>query len=218
MASSSAPHGLAVRVREATALQHKDAESRSFITRLMGGELDLGAYTAYLAQFAYIYEALEAREARDGEPAFVSDPALHRFPSICSDLTALGAADWRRSMPADGATLAYVEALHASHDSLPRYVAHHYTRYLGDLSGGQAIAALVARHYGATEAQLGFYRFDQIDSPVVFKRAYRDALDSLDLTLGEEDALIDEARRAFDFNAAIFDALADRVSATARAV
>ena len=90
------------------------------------------------------------------------------------------------------------------------FVAHHYTRYLGDLSGGQAIAALVARHYGATPDQLGFYRFEIADDGVVrYKRGYREAMNALALSPDEVDVLIDEVRTSFRMNSAIFEALAD---------
>ncbi|MCR6711468.1 MAG: biliverdin-producing heme oxygenase [Demequina sp.] len=200
--------GLAARLREATTPEHRDTESRGFITRLMGGELNLAAYTDYLAQYAYVYEALEAREPLPTDPAFVTDPGLARMASIESDLANLGAGDYRITRPALPATAEYVAHL-ASLDrsDLPRYVAHHYTRYLGDLSGGQAIAKLVARHYGATADQLAFYRFETIDSPVRFKRAYREGLDALGFDETEAQVLFAEAKRAFVFNGAIFEAL-----------
>jgi len=200
--------GLAGRLREATTPEHRDTENRGFITRLMGGELSLEAYTAYLAQYAYIYRALEAREIQDDDPAFLKDLGLIRTPSIESDLAHLGVTDLEAQHPILPATAAYVAHLESIDDrDLPRYVAHHYTRYLGDLSGGQAIAALVARHYGATPEQLAFYRFETIDSPVHYKRTYREGLDSLAFTAEQEATLIAEAKDAFMFNAAIFEAL-----------
>ncbi|AMB58042.1 hypothetical protein AWU67_03260 [Microterricola viridarii] len=86
-------------------------------------------------------------------------------------------------------------------------MAHHYTRYLGDLSGGQAISRLVARHYAATDEQLAFYRFDGIENHVHFKREYREQLDALPLSDEESAAVVDEALAAFEFNGALFDEL-----------
>ena len=133
----------------------------------MGGERSLDAYTRYLAQLAWVYEALEERG---------SHHAAH---------------------------------LRAIADDDVRYLAHHYTRYLGDLSGGQAIAALVARHYGATPEQRGFYRFDVAEGGVVqYKRGYREAMNALALSPREVDVLIAEVRTSFRMNSAIFEALA----------
>jgi len=208
MTVTEADTGLAARLREATAPEHRDTETRGFITRLMGGELDLAAYTAYLAQYAYVYAALEARAPLAADPDFLTDPGLIRLPSIESDLGHLGAPNWRETHPALPATASYVAHLVSIDPAdLPRYVAHHYTRYLGDLSGGQAIAALVARHYDATPDQLAFYRFETIDSPVRYKRAYREGLDALPFNEEQAQVLFAEAKRAFVFNGAIFEAL-----------
>lgn len=201
------PLDVAALVRAASADDHRAAETRGFITALMGGELSLDEYTRYLAQLAWVYEALEERGSRVGDPA-VFDPALARMDAIDADLAALGAPDWRDAHPPLPETAAYAAHLRAiAHDDV-RYLAHHYTRYLGDLSGGQAIASLVARHYGATPEQLRFYKFDVADDGVVrYKRGYREAMNALALSPGEVDVLIAEVRTSFRMNSAIFEAL-----------
>ncbi len=199
--------GLAARLREATAAQHRNTETRSFVVDLMRGALDLQAYVRYLAQYAYVYRTLESRDARPDDPEFVNHPALLRFPSIVSDLGNLGVTDWEKSHPPLPATRNYTRRIEFVSSNLPRYVAHHYTRYLGDLSGGQAIAKRVAEHYGATDNQLSFYRFQAIDQPGRFKAEYRHGLDSLNLGNRDEADLIAEAQLAFRLNADLFDAL-----------
>ncbi|QTX04313.1 heme oxygenase (biliverdin-producing) [Agromyces archimandritae] len=206
--SAEAPLDVAALVRAASADVHKDAENRGFIVDLMGGKLSLAEYTRYLAQYAWIYEALEARGSRSGDPK-VFDPGLARLAAIEADLVALGAADWRDAHPMLPATRDYVEHLRELAGDDVRYLAHHYTRYLGDLSGGQAIAKLVARHYGATEEQLSFYRFDiAADGVVKVKRAYREAMNDLALDPEQVDRLVAEVLESFRYNAAVFEALA----------
>lgn len=200
------PLDVAALVRAASADDHRATETRGFIVELMRGERSLDDYTRYLAQLAWIYEALESRGARADDPE-VFDPALARMAAIDADLAALGAPDWREAHPALPATADYAAHLRGLADDDVRYLAHHYTRYLGDLSGGQAIAALVARHYGATPEQLGFYSFDLEGGPVQYKRRYRTAMNELRLSAEEVDALIDEVRASFRFNGAIFEAL-----------
>lgn len=208
-AAATEPLDVAALVRAATADDHRNAETRGFITRLMGGELSLDDYTRYLAQFAWVYEALEERDSREGDGE-VFDPKLARLAAIESDLAALGAADWRETHPALPATAAYASHLRAVSDDDVRFLAHHYTRYLGDLSGGQAIAALVGRHYGATPEQLGFYDFDLgAEGPVRYKRRYREAMNALALQPGQVDVLIEEAKASFRLNGAIFEALGE---------
>lgn len=212
-AEHAAP-GVAALLREATEAQHRTAESRPFMTALMGGELDLAAYALYLAQFARIYAALESRATVPSDPSMLQDRRLDRAAAIDADLAALGAHDWRESIPAVPATIVYEEHLRAIARTEPiRLVAHHYTRYLGDLSGGQVMATMLRRHYGATEEQLSFFRFDELGALVPYKRGYRDALDALDLTDAERDALVAEARSAFDANTAVFDDLQRAIAA-----
>lgn len=206
----AARRDVAALIKAASAEDHRAAESRDFITRLMSGELDLAEYTRYLAQYAYVYEALEARS--DDGPA-VFDPRLRRFARIESDLAALDAADWRERsapLPATDEYAAHLRGLIASPDpidSTARYLAHHYARYLGDLSGGQVIAVLVARHYGATPEQLSFYDFGELGSVVHAKREYKERMNALELDGDAVDALTSEVLLAFRFNGAIFDEL-----------
>jgi hypothetical protein len=61
-------------------------------------------------------------------------------------------------------------------------VAHHYTRYLGDLSGGQAIGRIIGREFGL-DGGVGtaFYSFSEVPKPKLYKDAYRARLDALPL-------------------------------------
>jgi len=201
------PLSISEALRTATRPQHEHAETRSYITRLMGGELSLAEYTRYLAQYAYVYAVLESRD-EPGDPAFLRDPALRRSAAIRADLAALGVTDLEAEHPQLASTRAYVEHLRTVvAGPLPEYVAHHYTRYLGDLSGGLAIGAMIARHYGATPEQLNFFHFEGIDKPVVYKREYRASLDALDIDDAEVERLLAEAKYAFELNAALFEEL-----------
>jgi len=205
------PADVAALLRSASAADHRATERRGFVTRLTDGSLSLEAYARYLAQLRWIYQALESRPSGDHA---VFDARLRRSAAIDSDLAALGVEDAVTSHPPLPAT-----ALYAGHlsglacspvrlDSTVRYLAHHYTRYLGDLSGGQAVAALVARHYGATEHQLAFARFPELGPVVEAKRRYRQQLNALPLDADEVHELVREVRRAFAYNGAIFDELA----------
>jgi heme oxygenase len=210
---------VAALIKAASAEDHRSTESRGFITLLMSGELDLAEYTRYLVQFAHVYEALESHPDRlvrsdAGNPiADVFDPRLRRLARIDSDLSALGAADWRTRwtmLPATSAYVRHLRELIESSDPLDhtaRFLAHHYARYLGDLSGGQAIAVLMARHYGASPEQLSFYDFSELGSVVAAKREYKERMNALELDAAAVDALTAEVLRAFRFNGAIFDEL-----------
>lgn len=197
-------------LRESSRPEHTEAETRPFITRLMGGELSVADYIAYLANLAPVYRALEARthieDPRDGTDD-LWHAGLDRGASINHDLAALGVTDGGESLitPEAIAYATHLETISGRSDL--RLVAHHYTRYLGDLSGGQAIGALVARHYGLTPDQLTFCDFPAIDNIVRFKESYRDTLDGIPATDTERVELVAEVKAAFGYNQAIFEAL-----------
>lgn len=210
-AAANEPVPLSRHLRESTMREHRNAEASPFIVGLLGGALTLEDYSRYLVNMAWLYKSLE-EQCTQGEPLEGSqgiwDPRLNRGDSITSDLRHLGITEWETTTTPSQAMSSYIEHV-ASMDgrSDPRLIAHHYTRYLGDLSGGQGIAALVARHYGATKDQLSFYRFEGIENLVRFKESYREALDSIVLTAAQHATIIAEAKRAFVKNQQVFDDL-----------
>jgi heme oxygenase len=212
MSALTSSPAVAALVREASAADHRAAERRGFVVRLMAGELDLDAYGRYLAQLAPVYAALEER-GPGGWPIF--EAGFARSKAIRADLAALGMPAGHPALPETQDHADRVRHLVATGDDV-RYLAHHYTRYLGDLSGGQAIGALMARHYGATPDQLTFFDFTALGRPVEAKRRYRERMNALGLDAGQVAALVEEVRTAFRMTTAVFDAL-DREPAAASA-
>lgn len=192
---------LSVVLRTASMSDHKEAENVHFITHLMKGELTARHYIEYLNQLAYVYQALE-RELPEGED-LPYHAGLKRFDRIVADLELLGVEDFSQT-PMLKATADYVARLSELSPSDYRFVAHHYTRYLGDLSGGQAIGALMQRHYSLDKNQVSFYDFSNLGDPVPIKVAYREALDNLALSESQVSELIDEVKLSFQLNTAMF--------------
>ena len=103
------------------------------------------------------------------------------------------------------ATQEYLDRLRSSWTWPGGYVAHHYTRYLGDLSGGQHIGRVAAEAYGLTPTHGGrFARFDALGDPHRFKADYRQALDDAPWDEAEQERVIDEIREAYRLNSAVF--------------
>ncbi|WP_193307728.1 biliverdin-producing heme oxygenase, partial [Mycobacterium tuberculosis] len=84
------------------------------------------------------------------------------------------------------------------------FVAHHYTRYLGDLSGGIFIGRVMARRFGFETNGIGFYLFDDIADPSAFKDVYREQLDAAPWDEAERERVIDEVLLAYRFNTELF--------------
>ncbi|MCP9619357.1 biliverdin-producing heme oxygenase, partial [Nocardia otitidiscaviarum] len=87
----------------------------------------------------------------------------------------------------------------------------HYTRYLGDLSGGQVIRGTAEKLWDLPKKGDGvrFYVFDRIGNPAAFKREYRELLDALPIGGDDTERVLDEARRAFAMNTDMFGELAE---------
>ncbi|MGO1182407.1 MAG: heme oxygenase (biliverdin-producing) [Micrococcaceae bacterium] len=205
------PESLSVRVRTMTAEDHKSAETASFITELMSGKRSVRDYALLVSQYFYIYNALdEASEQLRGTTgvpgvAELLDPRLDRRAAIRADLDSLLPAVGLDLAPVElSSTADYAERLREVANDPARLAAHHYLRYLGDLSGGLAIARLVQRHYEVSDDQLNMYTFASIDKPKLYKDAYRDQLDALGFTPEQQDDFIAEANRGFAYNKSVF--------------
>ncbi|MEV4235616.1 MULTISPECIES: biliverdin-producing heme oxygenase [unclassified Nocardia] len=201
-------------IRTATAQQHEAAENSSFISDMLGGELGIDSYHRYTAQLWFIYRALEDRwDALADDPIagpFIR-PELARTAELERDLAHLIGPDWRAALEALPATAAYAARIDECAREWPAgYIAHHYTRYIGDLSGGQVIRGTAEKLWNLPHRGDGvrFYVFDALGNPAAFKREYRGLLDQLPLDDLERRRVLDEGQRAFALNTAVFAELA----------
>ena len=206
-------------VRERSTAAHSSSEGSGFMSELLKGDGTLDDYIALVAQHYFIYVALEAAaDNMRSEPvasAFITD-ALTRLPACEADLTALLGANWLEQIAPLPATQRYVDRINEiGSDWAGGFIAHHYTRYLGDLSGGQAIKRLMQRHFGFDTNGVLFYIFDDIADPKAFKESYREQLDAVAWDAAEQDRVIDEVVRAYAYNTALFEDLEKAKAAAA---
>lgn len=204
--------GFAAAIRDRTHESHMAAENSPFIERLVGGTLPIVDYARLSAQHHAIYEAIEEGFAGAADPTLLEFmvPGLPRLASLESDLTFLAGEDWADKLPIADATRAYADHVRGLADTWERgLLAHHYVRYMGDLSGGQLIRRVLRRVYRfEDERGTEFYEFPQIPSAKEFKTRYRELLDSLPWGEDELDHLVAEALGAFRHHQAIYRELA----------
>lgn len=208
---------LSAAMREGSRAEHRRTEQSPFLARLLDGRVDERGYADYLRRLRAVYDALEAAISdRRDDPAVaaVHDPALERLPAIDADLRHWdGDGTTAVDSPASEAYRARIEAARGWGGLL---VAHHYTRYLGDLSGGRAVGRALDRTFGLTGAGVAFYDFPRIPHPKPYKDAYRRRLDALGLTRHEKARVVEEVRVAFRLNRAVFAELGRSLPAYAR--
>lgn len=204
--------GLAARIRLASSEAHQAAERAPFVQDLLAGRLPLHEYARMARQHHAVYAALEAAVAANRDPVVARflDPRFTRLPALVEDLEHLVGLRWREELEVLASTEAYVAHLRRAVAAWPgALLAHHYVRYLGDLSGGQVIGRVLQRVYrlpGTTGTE--FYRFADIPSAKAVKVAYRQGLDELPWAEPERRRLIDEVGVAFECNAAVLLELA----------
>ncbi|MFJ6896253.1 heme oxygenase (biliverdin-producing) [Streptomyces hokutonensis] len=202
-------------IRTASHEQHVEAETSTFMSDLLGGRLGVDAYARYTEQLWFVYEALETgaeRLAADSVTGPFIRGELFRLPALERDLEHLRGADWRTGLTALPATQAYADRVRECAESWPAgYIAHHYTRYLGDLSGGQIIRDKAERTWGFSRKGDGvrFYVFEGIGNPAAFKRGYRELLDGVQVDDLEKQRIVAECKRAFALNTGVFRALGE---------
>ena len=107
--------------------------------------------------------------------AVVYDPALERLSAIDADLHHWAdGSSGKVDSPAAEEYRGRLESVRGG-----ALLAHHYTRYLGDLSGGRVIRRALDRAFNLSGVGLAFYDFPMQPKP--YKDAYRARLDALDL-------------------------------------
>lgn len=155
----------------------------------------------------YTYTAMEEEIERNKDhPHFAPlyfPTELHRHEALARDLEYFYGAEWQSQISCSPATQHYVDRIHQVGQEDPvLLVAHAYTRYMGDLSGGQILKKVAQRalKLPSTGEGVEFYRFDAIHRPTAFKQLYRCRMNELELDMETKKRLVAEAVKAFHFN------------------
>ncbi len=209
--------GLAGRLRAETQTLHTQVERSPFMAALIKGRMGLQGYSLLLRNLYPVYAELEAglaRHARLPALAPLYQPRLFRAQAIARDLQALCGAGWEAGLAVLAPAERYRQRLHELARSRPALLgAHAYVRYLGDLSGGQLLSGIVARSLQLPPGQgLSFYDFGDQAQVAALAAAFRAGLDAVAADEDAAQALVDEAKAAFELHAQLFEALAPQAS------
>ena len=198
-----------VDLKEGTKESHSAAENTKFVASFLRGVVDYEEYRKLLTNFYYVYDTMEQRirESEDPMVQAVRSESLERKEGIERDLEYYYGADWKEKQIPSDACNKYCHRINEVAEENPfLLVAHHYTRYIGDLSGGKILKEITARVLKPPAGKgLDFYEFPSIPDAKLFKQNYRAVLDNLGTTVPQENALIAEANYAFELNMNMFD-------------
>ena len=203
---------LSQQLREGTKNSHIRAERSPFMQAFFRGQVPRDGYRELLARLLPVYEAIEkAQQKLADDPAMkhLYFPQLFRVDTIKRDLEFYYGHNWASYVKETPAVREYVGRIEWLSENWPAgLAAHHYTRYLGDLSGGQMIKRMIQKSFG-TQGDDGviFYEFPEISDIPAFKNGYRAGMNAIPLAEGEAQRIVDEANRAFDLNVGLFSEL-----------
>ena len=197
---------LALELKEGTKVSHSAAENTKFVSSFLKGVVSRDNYKQLTANFYFVYRAMEEEiEKLDDFP--LHDKLLNRTNKLEQDLRYYYGVMWRDKIEPSQATKNYVKRIQVIAQQTPYLlVAHHYTRYMGDLSGGQILASITKKALNLTTEGLKFYEFD-IPNMKEYKDKYRQTLNDLNMSEVQTSMLIDEANYAFKLNMLLFDEL-----------
>jgi len=200
---------LALALKEGTKESHSAAENTKFVASFLRGVVDYEEYRKLLTNFYYVYDTMEQRirETEDPMVQAIKSEDLERKEAIERDLEYYYGPDWKDKQTPSEACNKYCHRLNEVAEQNPYLlVAHHYTRYIGDLSGGKILKEITARVLNPPQGKgLDFYEFPSIPDAKLFKQNYRAVLDNLGTDSSQENALITEANYAFRLNMYMFD-------------
>ena len=196
-------------IRDRTKESHSAAENTKFVASFLRGVVDYEEYRKLLTNFYYVYDTMEQRirETEDPMVQAIRSENLERKDSIEKDLEYYYGPEWRDKQEPSEACNTYCHRINEVAEENPYLlIAHHYTRYIGDLSGGKILKEIAARVLKPPVGKgLDFYEFPSIPNAKEFKNNYRSVLDNLDCDEQQINALITEANYAFRLNMYMFD-------------
>jgi heme oxygenase len=204
MAESSLPVSIVTELYLRTKALHLEAERTGIIRELLRGSATRDGYILLLRNLQPAYQAMEQGLARHLKTPGLGALARYRFDratAIESDLVTLCGEAWQRKIPLLAAGDKYARRMsEAAEGNGARLIAHAYTRYLGDLSGGLILQRLLERSLQLRPAELSFYDFPNYSDLAALKAAYREALDRAGRLAGDPKAVVEEGALAFTLN------------------
>ena len=155
-------------LKEATKVSHSAAENTKFVAGFLRGVVDPEDYRKLIANFWYVYSTME-KLIDDADDSIVKvlqgwQTDLDRKQSLEKDLAYYYGPYWKDFIESSEACDTYCSRLNKLAQEDPYLLlAHHYTRYIGDLSGGQILCKIAKNALNPPAGEgLHFYEFPNI--------------------------------------------------------
>ncbi len=205
---------LAGQLREGTKKSHTMAENTGFVACFLKGVVEKTSYRKLISDLYFVYQAMEEEieilmQADHPVIKPIGFKELFRLQTLENDLKFYYGEGWKNEIKISNAAQLYVDRIHKVAKETPELlVGHHYTRYIGDLSGGQILKKIAKKALNLQGNNgLNFYDFKMIDDEKKFKESYSKVLNSLPIDQNIADQIIEEANQAFTYNMKMFKEL-----------
>jgi heme oxygenase (biliverdin-producing, ferredoxin) len=199
---------LATLLREGTKKSHTMAENVGFVKCFLKGVVEKTSYRKLVANLYFVYSAMEEEMEKLRQHPVVSKicfPELNRKHALEQDLYFYYGPNWRNEISLSPAGQVYVDRIRELAATEPELlVAHSYTRYLGDLSGGQILKKIAEKAMGLESGGTAFYDFKDIPDEKAYKNHYRQTLNELPVDGATAERIVAEANAAFGMNMKMF--------------
>ncbi|TAF51481.1 MAG: heme oxygenase [Oscillatoriales cyanobacterium] len=212
---------LATRLREGTGKSHTIAENTAYMKCFLKGIMAREPFRKLMANLYLVYGTLEDQIRQHLDCPAVKGlyfPEIERQANLAKDLEFYYGDQWQTEIEPTEAGQQYVARIQAAADIDPALlVAHAYVRYMGDLSGGQALKMITRKALNLPpDRGTGLHEFASLPTPEAqrdFKMSYRDALNALPVTEEQITAIVEEANLAFALNRDVMHSLEEDVKA-----
>ena len=203
--------GLAFLLDDGTRKSHSIAQNTAFVSGFFKGLSTREAYRSLLTSLYFVYTSMEDSFDSTSEQcvAALDDKELRRVEALERDMDYFYGSEWRGIIQPSPATQAYVSRIQEVAEKSPYLlIAHQYTRYLGDLFGGQMMSGMASRSLDLEDGQgVAFYQFEDIPGTKDFITDWYCRLNDLSLTDEQKKEIVDEANFVFDLNIGILEEL-----------
>ncbi|BAY83724.1 heme oxygenase [Calothrix parasitica NIES-267] len=198
-------NNLAIKLRSGTQHSHAETENIGFMKCFVKGLVDRSCFAKFLSNLYFVYSELElAIENHKNHPCIntIYFPELNRKSNLEKDLEFYYGSDWRNKIAPSSQAENYISRIREVSEKEPELlIGHAYTRYMGDLSGGQMLQKVVQSTLNLEGYQgTSFYHFEQIPDKTAFKNKYRQALDKVPVDDKTAEKIVSEANKSFSFN------------------
>lgn len=196
--------GLAFMLDDGTRKSHSVAQNTQFVTGFFKGLANRDSYRSLITSLYFVYESMEKAMDNTTEDRVqaLDYPALRRLAPMKKDMEFFYGSGWESEVQLSPASKAYVARVQEVAKTKPYLlVAHQYTRYLGDLFGGQMMGGMASRSLNLENGDgTAFYSFEDITSTNNFITEWYGRLNELELSDDQKHEIVDEANLVFDLN------------------